>query len=207
MNRIAVGLIALCIPSVVLADDTRMLSVQGAELHYQGAQTVAAAEAKAVSDAVAIAELVRSNPAIKTLVLSGAFPLTNDAFDVARMVEDMGLATKVDGECSDACIYIFVAGAKRELPEGAKIGVHRRTISAEYLSESFEAGQAKYGWKDAHAQSAMMYDRGQSDMRWAIEWLMDHGVSLDFALRMFATTREDMWWPDRGELIAVGVID
>lgn len=207
MNRIAAGLLAVWMPCLAsAADDERMLEVLGAELHYQGAQTVAGAKAEAVSDAVAIAELVRANPAITTLVLSGPFPLAGDAFDVARMVEDMGLATKVDGECSDACVYIFVAGSKRELPAGAKIGVHRRTLSADHLAESFEAGQAKYGWKDAHAQAALMYDRGQSDMRWAVEWLMDHGVSLDFALKIFATPREDMWWPKRGELVEGGVI-
>ncbi len=55
-------------------------------------------------------------------------------------------------------------------------------------------------------QAAMMYDRGQSDMRRALLHLVEHGVTLDFALRIFATPREDMWWADRGELVEVGVI-
>lgn len=208
MNRLAAWMLAVCMPSLAAAgDEARKLTVSANELHYEGAQSVAASSSERLSDAVAIAELVRGNPSITTLVLRGPFPLTGDAFDVARMVDDLGLATKVVGECSNACIYIFVAGSKRELPDGAKIGVHRRAISAEYLGESFEAGQQKYGWQDAHAQAAMMYDRGQSDMRWGIKWLMDHGVTLDFALRIFATPREDMWWPNAEDLVEGGVIE
>lgn len=49
-------------------------------------------------------------------------------------------------------------------------------------------------------QAAMMCDCGPSDMRWSLLYLMDHGVSLEFALRVFATPRDDMWWPKRDEL-------
>lgn len=79
-------------------------------------------------------------------------------------------------------------------------------ITGDDIAVYASAGQAKYGWKDAHAQAALMYDRGQSDMRWAIQFLMDHGITLDFAFHMFATPREDMWWPKRAELVEAGVI-
>lgn len=70
--------------------------------------------------------------------------------------------------------------------------------------------QAEIQWGADAAYSlgkaAMMYDRGQSDMWRALLHLVEHGVTLDFALCIFATPREDMWWPTRGELVAGGVI-
>jgi hypothetical protein len=72
--------------------------------------------------------------------------------------------------------------------------------------ESYGGEDARrYGWTDEFGQGAMMYDRGQSDMRWALLHLVQHGISLDFALKIFATPREDMWWPTREEMIA-GVV-
>jgi hypothetical protein len=43
----------------------------------------------------------------------------------------------------------------------------------------------------------MINDRGQSNMRWALLHLVEHGVTVDFALRIFATPREDMLWPGK----------
>ncbi len=36
--------------------------------------------------------------------------------------------------------------------------------------------------------------------------LVEHGVTLDFALRIFATPREDMWCPDRDALVEGGIL-
>jgi hypothetical protein len=51
-----------------------------------------------------------------------------------------------------------------------------------------------------------MYDRAQNDMRDALGFLLDHGVSLDFAMRVFDTPRQDVWTPTREELVAGGVV-
>ncbi len=51
-----------------------------------------------------------------------------------------------------------------------------------------------------------MDDRAQTDLRDALSFLLDHRVSLDFALRVFDTPRQDVWTPTREELVAGGVI-
>lgn len=157
-------------------------------------------------DAEALRALARANPTVTKVVLSGEFLMTGAAIEAARVIEDFRLATEIRSQCTDACIYLFVSGKPRILAEGARIGLRRRMIGADVLRDGFEAGRARYGWQDEFGQAAMMYDRGQSDMRWAVLHLVERGVSLEFALRIFATPREDMWWPKRAELINSGVV-
>lgn len=159
-----------------------------------------------LQDASDLGSLIRANPAIRKVILRGRFLAGAPALDAAAVIEDMGLATVIEDQCTDACIYMFIAGKPRSMAAGAKIGLRRRTVSANQLKEWFEADKLRYGWQDEFGQAAMMYDLGQSDMRWAVLHLVDHGVLLNFALRIFSTPREDMWWPKRAELIKGGVI-
>jgi hypothetical protein len=102
---------------------------------------------------------------------------------------------------------MFVAGKERVMGDGVKLGLRRRVVDASYLRDAYPEQALQYGWADEFGQAAMMYDRGQSDMRWALLHLLERGVTLDFALRIFATPREDMWWPDRDALVEGGVVN
>lgn len=182
------------------------IAVEGTAIRYDGSVTYAEGEKAVRQDANAIRELVRGNPDISKIVLVGDFPMTGFALEVATVIEDFGLATEISGECTNACIYMFAAGKPRVFEDGARIGLRRRVMDAAFLREVYPEDARRYGWADEFGQGAMMYDRGQSDMRWALLHLVQHGISLDFALKIFATPREDMWWPTRAEMIAGGVL-
>ncbi len=202
MNNLKLlAFVMACCISVPAYADLR-LQVTGNTLTLNGDIEPAAA----LDDANALRSLIDANMSLNKIVLTGSFPKTGAAMDVANVIDDMGLATEVTGKCSEACIYMFVSGRPHVLAEGARLGLRRRTLDVEYLRESFEAGKARYGWSDEFGQAAVMYDRGQADMRWSLLHLTRHGVSLDFALRIFATPREDMWWPEHGELVSSGMI-
>jgi hypothetical protein len=158
------------------------------------------------SDADGMGNLLRSNPNVRRLVLSGSFEITRDALDVARVVADFGLDTEAQGECSDGCLYILVAGKTRTLDKGALLHLRRIVIPTEVLRAQFEHQKASYGWADEFGQASYMYDRAQNDMRDALGFLLDHGVSVDFVLQVFDTPRQDFWTPTREELVAGGVI-
>lgn len=179
------------------------IALEGSAIRYDGD----AASNDAISqDAKVIRELLQRNPETSKIILVGDFLMTGFALEVARVIEDFGLATEVVGECDNACIYMFASGRPRVLGDGARMGLRRRIMDASYLREVYPEDAQYYGWADEFGQAAMMYDRGQSDMRRALLHLVQHGVSLDFALKIFATPREDMWWPTREEMIAGGVI-
>lgn len=191
---------------LVCADEGLRMVVEGSKIIFNGDVDPENGDDGLAEDYTNLLDLTAANPEVSTIVLTGSFPGTGFAIDVARGIEGLGLATEIVGECFDACVYMFVAGKKRELGKGGKLGLRRMTIKTSRLRELFERDQATYGWEDQFGQAAMMYDRGQSDMRWALLHLMEHGVTLDFALRIFATPREDIWWPGTAELVVGGVI-
>lgn len=199
-----IGLVTLSGADIALGEARERISVEGAAIVYDSGVEVL--DESAPADADVLRHLLASEKAIRRIILTGTFAKTGGALDVARVIDDFDLDTEIRDECTDGCLYMFVAGEKRLLQKGAKLGVRRRMVSAEYVKDNFEERKARYGWEDEFGQAAMLYDVGQSDMRRSLLYLMDHGVSLEFALRVFATPREDMWWPERAELVEGGVI-
>lgn len=159
-----------------------------------------------LSDADAIGTLLRDNPKVRRVVLSGNLSMTRDALDVARVVADFGLDTEVRGECSEGCLYVFVAGKTRTLAKGGFLHLRRIVMPVADLRVQFDREKEIYGWDDEFDQAAFMYDRAQNDMRDAMGFLLDHGVHVDFALKVFDTPRQDFWTPTREELVAGGVV-
>lgn len=188
------------------AEENRRMVVIGDKVFFNGDIAPDESDDGVEDDYPRILDLAAANPTVSTVVLTGSFRATGYAMDVARGIEGLGLSTEIQGECTDACIYMFVAGRSRILGKGATLGLRRITINATRLREYFEQDKAAYGWEDEFGQAAMLYDLGQSVMRSALQYLMNHGVSLEFALKIFATPREDMWWPEQDELVAGGVI-
>lgn len=193
--------------SLANADEGFRMVVDGSKIIFNGDVAPDNGDDGLAEDYTNLLDLTAAHPEVSTIVLTGSFPGTGFAIDVARGIEGLGLSTEIVGECVDACVYLFVAGHQRELGQGAKLGLRRTTIKASRLRELFERDQAIYGWQDEFGQAAMLYDMGQSSMHAALQYLVEHGVTLDFALRIFATPREDMWWPDRDALVEGGVIE
>jgi hypothetical protein len=188
------------------ADEDRRMVVSGDRIVFNGDVGSSKGEDGLTGDYSNLLDLAAANPNVSIVALTGRFPSTGYAMDVARGIEGLGFATTIEGECTDACIYIFVAGSPRSFGKGAKLGLRRLMTTAAHLKESFEQNKAAYGWEDEFGQAAMVYDLAQSSMRSALQYLLEHGVSLEFALQIFATPREDMWWPERDELLTSGVI-
>lgn len=189
---------------IALGEARERISVDGDAIIYDGGVEIT--DASAPYDADFIRGILASEKPIHRIILTGQFDMMVISRDVARVIDEFDLDTEIGDQCTDECLYIFVAGKKRVLHKGAKLGLRRQMVSALGVKGHFEENRERYGWKDEFGQAAMLYDVGQSDMRWALLNLMDHGVTLDFALRVFATPREDMWWPERDELVAGGVI-
>lgn len=205
--RISLLASVLAVCSIAPLHAGERIAIEGTTIYYDGNVALAESDEAIWQDDNAIRELVRINPNISKIVLVGDFPMTGYALEVARVIDEFSLGTEINDECANACLYMFAAGSPRILGDGARIGLRRRVTDAAHLKEVYPKDAKKYSWADEFGQAAMMYDRAQSDMRWALLHLVQHGVSFDFALKVFAIPREDMWWPTREELVAGGVIE
>lgn len=142
ISRFLIALWMLGVGDLVYADEGFRMVVEGSKIIFNGDVDPENGDDGLAEDYTNLLDLIDANPEISTIVLTGSFPRTDFAIDVARGIEGLGLATEIVGECADACVYMFVAGKKRELGKAGKLGLRRMTIKVSRLREMFEKDQA-----------------------------------------------------------------
>jgi hypothetical protein len=108
--------------------------------------------------------------------------LLEEARQAATSVRIRALTTYVSVACVSACTLVYLAGNRRALRRGARLGFH--SVSAPGLR-----GRALI---DANAQM--------------IEYLYSRGVALDFARHAILPTPDTYWFPGDPELLKAGVV-
>ena len=158
------------------------------------------------SDEKALGAVLRDNPNVRVVVLTGDFPGFLDAYSAARQIEEFGVATAVRGRCSRNCIYMFVAAKTRSLLEGGYFALQRTSVDAETVRKKFTELKDSYGWSDEYQESAWLYRKAEIHMQTALQYLISKGIDPKFALRIFETERDAYWRPTNEQLIAANVI-
>lgn len=151
-------------------------------------------------------DLVMNNPEVDSVIVSGGGGSTSAAYDIANKISEFGLSTTARNNCSSACTIIFLAGSRRELERGARLGFHRSSTSAKDHRDFYRENKSEAGWVDEFAYAKHSYEDGQIVARTFIEYAVDRGVTLDFALRVLTYGQRDMWYPDEDTLKVSGVI-
>jgi hypothetical protein len=102
---------------------------------------------------------------------------------IARILIWYRLDTEVDKRCISACTLVFLAGNRRKLREGAQLGFHQY----------------------AQASDVPLLDTAEEQEKDRL-FLKARGVSESFLRKMFQAKHNDVWFPDRKELLTAGVI-
>ncbi len=102
---------------------------------------------------------------------------------IAKLVLENGLDTQVLIQCNSACTLVFLAGKRRILPENARLGFHQYAL----------------------ASTVPLIDTANEQQK-DIGFFRSRGVSDSFINRMFQAEHRDIWFPDRKELLAAGVL-
>jgi hypothetical protein len=153
------------------------VNAQGRELHLDGPIDRGLARR--------VAQALDAAPQVRTLVLSSPGGLAIEGEALAALVLARGLDTRVDGECSSACLLAFTAGRTRWMGPQARFGAHR-------------SGHACITrWEDPDAVSS-------TDRRMA-SFLLERGVSGWFVERMLATPFDSLWVPTAAEAYVAGL--
>jgi hypothetical protein len=158
------------------------------------------------SDANLFGDLVMNNPSVDTIIVSGDGGDLYASYEMARTIMKFDLNVVARGDCESGCAIVLLSGKTRTLEKGARLGFHRSSTEADNHREHYTLHKDKMGWKDEFAYARWTYEDGQIIARDFIEYLIQRGVSVDFALRTLMHSGDDMWYPSTQELAEAGVI-
>lgn len=109
---------------------------------------------------------------------------------LARVIRENEADTHVNQECSSACVTAFIAGKRRTLKRGAKLGFHQYRYEAEknFILNPYAANPHEEQRKD-------------------LELFRREGVSEDFLEMILRQPVEKMWYPSEKLLVDMGIVD
>ena len=150
--------------------------------------------------------LLRQQQQIEVLHLNSAGGLIEAAREMADIIIDFELDTRVTDECASACVTLFLAGESRQLNRGGRLGFHRSSWDAASMEEYYKDAQADIGWDSLYEFASWSYEEAQKDVLSEMEYLLERGVDPEFAIKTLRAENADMWFPRRRELTLAGVL-
>lgn len=133
----------------------------------------------------ALTKLLGATPGIKIVLLESDGGNIYEARGMAKLIRDNKLETRILDKCSSACTTVFIAGVKRSMKRGARLGFHQYRLDA--------------GYSVPNVDSKREQDRDR-------EWYKQQGVDAQFLSRIFASRTDDMWFPTALELTNANVV-
>ena len=130
-------------------------------------------------------ETVRANPEIREILLDSGGGYVSQGRAVAVLIQERGLATRVEHRCESACVIAFMAGVARRLGPLGRLGFH----------------QYRYAGRTAHPFIDIEEEHTRDRA-----FLLSRGVAPDFADRAFRAIDAEFWYPDRDLLLSAGVV-
>ena len=78
-----------------------------------------------LGDAARVKALLAASPQVRQVALQSTGGRLDEALRLADALRERGLPVRATGECSGACPFVFLAGSKRHLLPGARLGFRR----------------------------------------------------------------------------------
>lgn len=129
--------------------------------------------------------LLEQHPTIKTVVLDSSGGRVFTARAMALLIEKHRLDTHVERECYSACTIAYMAGGRRTVNTGAKLGFHQYALQQDYQLQHVDINRELQKDKD---------------------FFISQGVSPDFVNTVFQATPDSLWKPDQKTLLDAGVV-
>ena len=183
------------------------LYVEGDTLYYN--TDLATVESNAEinwEDANSIHQILLENPNIKIIHLNSSGGLVEASQYISDLVIDFELDSFVSGECSSACVDIFLAGNKRVLERGSWLGFHKGSWSSENIRNYYENNKVEKGWNNEFEFSSWLYEDTQEEILKQMKYMLERGVEANFIIQTLQADNEGMWYPRRKQLENARVI-
>ena len=153
-------------------------------------------------DADAIARVLRDHSGVTVIEMNSTGGDYFEAFLIADVIADFGLATHVAGSYESSCAHAFLGGARRTMARGARIGFHRSTWDAGSAADYYEGVGAEEGWRSPFDMVSWVYEDTQAEVYDRLVFMVDRGVDARFANETLRPDATRMWDPSRPRLLA-----
>lgn len=149
---------------------------------------------------------LRDNAQIRVLRLNSGGGSVYAASEMAKIVMDHSLDTHVDGVCISACVDVFLAGQRRQMTIGSKIGFHQRSWDSDAVERYYHSWREDYDNATPFDFGSWIYGDTQAEVYEHLTYMISRGVEPGFAVKTLKTEASDEWYPTRLQLVAAGVL-
>ncbi len=122
---------------------------------------------------------------IKAVSLNSHGGIVFAARSIGKLIDERGLATRINDRCYSACTLVFAAGTERTVSTEADIGFHGYSFDMPYRFQSVDP-----------------IEEQEKDKA----YLLTRGIQAAFLDKAFSTDARNLWTPSMDELMASGFI-
>ena len=150
--------------------------------------------------------VLADNPQVTDVQLTRGGGSVYAGAEIAWIIMDHGLNTTVEGECVSACVDIFLAGERRRMRLGSKIGFHQRSWAPDAVQSYYREWRDSEDWATPFEFGSWIYQDTQEEIYEQLTYLVSRGVEPAFAIETLRVRPDDEWYPSRLRLVAAGVL-
>ena len=149
---------------------------------------------------------LRENPGVRVLEINSTGGGHYPSVDLASVVIDFELDTHVAETCESSCVTVFLAGARRTMARGGRIGFHQLSWDAETMQDYFDDNAERREWETPFDFAEWVYEDTQTETYNRLTYMVARGVDPGFAIQTIRKPDTSMWFPYRAVLLAAGVL-
>lgn len=137
-------------------------------------------------------------PYITAIELNSYGGLVKDAYELAQLIRERGLVTRVraGARCASACTLLFQAGVRREAHPEVKFLYHGARLGSEWLINWLDF-RYQFGRERALKFLAQEFSAVEAETAYFFNQLIDYGLDPEF-IRWYRSQPEEPNWFERG---------
>ena len=113
---------------------------------------------------IAFEAILKESRNITILQLDSAGGEIEAAMHLADVIIDYELDTHIDGDCSSACVLLFLGGEKRSLARGSWIGFHKSSWVSNHIKDYHIKRREDEEWADEYEFAKWLYEDTQKSI-------------------------------------------
>ena len=203
---LVIYLVFLCVFSSDNSYSNEKFKVKGDTLYYDSDLAKQEIDQEITFLDVGEFKRVLSENKIKTVVLNSQGGIIEAAFEAADLMIDFDVDTHISGLCFSACYWLFLAGNKRTMERGSKLGFHQSYFLPEDIETYYNENKKSEGWNSMYEYASILYEETQNEIYKDFEYQLERGVTPRFIMQTIKVPSDQEFFPRRKILLDAGVL-